>query len=87
MKKMIESQKEKYGWEILFIGANIDAVETATRYGISKDRAVNYMADKEGTEILYESVSDAVEVVCSKRKLDSSWSSRINENYRSRDKK
>ena len=42
VKKMIERQKEKYGWEFLFIGANIDAVETAARYGISRDRAVNY---------------------------------------------
>ena len=56
VKKMIEHQKEKYGWEFLFIGANIDAVETAARYGIGKDRAVNYNADAKGTHILYESV-------------------------------
>ena len=60
VKKMIERQKEKYGWEFLFIGANIDAVETAARYGISRDRAVNYNADGEGTHILYESVAKAV---------------------------
>lgn len=46
VKKMIERQKEKYGWEFLFIGANIDAVETAARYGIDKDRAVNYNAGR-----------------------------------------
>lgn len=51
VKKMIEHQKEKYGWEFLFIGANIDAVETAARYGIGKDRAVNYNADSKGTHI------------------------------------
>ena len=49
VKQMIERQKERYGWEFLFIGANIDAVETAARYGIDSDRAVNYNADKEGT--------------------------------------
>ena len=60
VKKMIERQKEKYGWEFLFIGANIDAVETAARYGISRDRAVNYNADGDGTHILYDSVTKAV---------------------------
>ncbi|MBR4955835.1 MAG: VWA domain-containing protein, partial [Clostridia bacterium] len=47
VKMMIERRKEKYGWEFLFIGANIDAVETAARYGIDRNRAVNYNADKE----------------------------------------
>lgn len=60
VKKMIEHRREKYGWEFLFIGANIDAVETAARYGIDKDRAVNYNADSKGTKILYESVANAV---------------------------
>ena len=60
VKRMIERQKEKFGWEFLFIGANIDAVEAAQRYGISSDRAVNYNADAEGTGILYESVACAV---------------------------
>ncbi len=87
IKMMIERQKEKYGWEFLFIGANIDAVETASRYGISKDRAVNYMADREGTEILYDTVSSAVVDVRAKRKLDKNWSSRIDENYRRRREK
>ena len=60
VKEMIEKEKEKYGWEFLFIGANIDAVETAAHYGISRDRAVNYNADSKGTQILYNTVSDAV---------------------------
>lgn len=47
VKKMIERQKEKYGWEFLFIGANIDAVETAASFGIARNRAVNYHADSE----------------------------------------
>lgn len=45
VKKMIERQKEKYGWEFLFLGANIDAVETAKHFGIGADRAVNYHSD------------------------------------------
>ena len=50
---MIERQKGKYGWGFLFIGANIDAVETAARYGMDKDRAVNCNADGEDTHIFY----------------------------------
>ena len=46
VKAMIENQKEKYGWEFLFIGANIDAVETAKHFGIDADRAVDYHADR-----------------------------------------
>ena len=87
VKYMIERQKERYGWEFLFIGANIDAVETAARYGIGKDRAVNYNADGKGTEILYESVSKAV---CTMRKcepLRADWSAEIDEDFQKRGKK
>ena len=86
-KKMIERQKEKYGWELLFIGANIDAVETAARYGISKDRAVNYNADGEGTHILYESVAKAVCNVRASAPLSADWSEDINGDYMRRGKK
>ena len=54
VKKMIERQKEKYGWEFLFLGANIDAVETAKHFGIGADRAVNYHSDHKGTQLNYE---------------------------------
>ncbi|MDY6017608.1 MAG: hypothetical protein SPI97_08340 [Oscillospiraceae bacterium] len=84
VKTMIKRQKDKSGWEFLFIGANIDAVETAARYGIDEDRAVNYMADQEGTQILYESVSEAVCNVRSNRKLSKAWSQNINNDYQSR---
>ena len=87
VKKMIERQKEKYGWEFLFIGANIDAVETAARYGIGADRAVNYNADKEGTSIVYESVSRAVCNVRAKACVDENWCSEINADYVRRGKK
>lgn len=85
VKKMIERQKEKYGWEFLFIGANIDAVETAARYGISRDRAVNYNADGEGTHILYESVAKAVCNVRASVPLGADWSKEINADYQRRD--
>ena len=87
VKKMIERQKEKYGWEFLFIGANIDAVETASRYGIGADRAVNYNADGEGTHILYESVAKAVCNIRASAPLSADWSEEINADYQRRGKK
>jgi len=60
VKRMISHEKEKYGWEFIFIGANIDAVETARRYGIDEDRAINYHSDRSGTQAVYRSVSKAV---------------------------
>ncbi len=84
VKKMIQRQKEKYGWEFLFIGANIDAVETAARFGISRERAVNYHADKRGTRVVYESVADAVCSVRASEPLGESWSRKIDEDYKSR---
>ncbi|MBR2716038.1 MAG: VWA domain-containing protein [Ruminococcus sp.] len=87
VKSMIERQKSKYGWEFLFIGANIDAVETAKRYGIDSDRAVNYNADKEGTRVVYDSVSKAVRSVRECRPLCADWSADINEDYERRSNK
>ena len=87
VKRMIERQKEKYGWEFLFIGANIDAVETARSYGIDEDRAVNYNADSKGTGILYESVACAVNNVRKCAPLDKTWRKDIDEDYRKRGKK
>ena len=87
VKKMIERQKEKYGWEFLFIGANIDAVETARRYGINEDRAVNYNADAKGTGILYESVACAVSNVRRCASLDNSWRDKMDKDYEKRGKK
>jgi uncharacterized protein YegL len=84
VKKKIERQKEKYGWEFLFIGANIDAVETAKRFGISKDRAVNYHADSKGTEILYDTVSAAVTNIRAAAPLRENWSENIDKDYRKR---
>lgn len=86
VKKMIEEQKEKCGWEFLFIGANIDAVETAARYGIDSDRAVNYNADVQGTHVLYESVENAVHCMRATSALRKDWCNDINEDYMRRGK-
>lgn len=60
VKAMIEKEKTRYGWEFVFLGANIDAVETAGRFGIEADRAVDYVADSEGTELNFRAMSNAV---------------------------
>lgn len=87
VKRMIERQKEQYGWEFLFIGANIDAVETAAQYGIDRDRAVNYNADEVGTQILYESVSAVVGSVRANKCVSQDWSKELNEDFKRRGKK
>ena len=87
VKRMIEHEKEKYGWEFLFLAANIDAVTTAKRFGIAESRAVNYHADRQGTEIIYDTVSEAVCSVRAARPLGASWSARINADYNGRKKK
>jgi len=84
IKKMIDRQKEKYGWEFIFLGSNIDAVEIAGRFGIGEDRAANYHADSEGTMLNYEVISETVSMVRSKRSIDSDWKNRIDSDYKSR---
>lgn len=63
VKHMIERQKEKYGWEFLFLGANIDAIKEAGKFGINADRAVNYKCDSAGTAVNYRVLSKAVSSV------------------------
>lgn len=84
VKSMIEKEKEKYGWEFLFIGANIDAVETAKRYGIDESRAANYNADSIGTEVVYDSVCCAVENIRQSKKLSKEWKADLDADYNSR---
>lgn len=87
LKGMIERQKEKYGWEFLFLGANIDAAREAARFGIDADRAANYHADRVGTNVIYETVSQAI---CHVRQcaapLSADWKQRVDEDYRKRGK-
>ena len=77
VKAMIAHEKEKYGWEFLFLAANIDAVSTAASVGIGADRAVNYRADGQGTRVLYENVGCAVSAVRSQRPLGADWADAI----------
>lgn len=84
VKKMVERQKEKYGWEFLFIGANIDSVETAKNVGIDADRAVNYHADKKGTKVLFETVAATVGMMRARRPIQADWAEQIKEDFENR---
>ena len=86
VKMMIERQKEKYGWEFIFLGANIDAVEVADRFGISADRAANYHADSEGTQLNYEVVSEAICSLRASKSINTDWKDRIDNDYKGRKK-
>ena len=90
VKQMVERQKEKYGWEFLFLGANIDAIEVAGRFGIDKSRAVNYECDSEGTELNYTTLSQVVSRVraCAPCQVDEElrggWQKDIEADYKKR---
>ena len=84
VRRMIERQKEKYGWEFLFLGANIDAAREATRFGIAADRAVSYKCDEAGTALNYEVINEAVCCVRAASPLSADWKRRIDEDVEKR---
>jgi len=84
VRHMIERQKEKYGWEFLFLGANIDAAAEAKRFGITADRAVNYKCDAQGTALNYEVIHEAVRSVRSGKSLTAAWKARICDDLQNR---
>ena len=84
VKAMIERQRETYGWEFLFLGANIDAAREAARFGIRADCAADYHADSIGTEAVYESVCEAVCQVRRSAPLKASWKQKIDADFKGR---
>lgn len=85
VKKMVERQKEKYGWEFLFLGANIDAIEAAGNIGIHADRAVTYQCDEKGTELNFRVMAEAIhQVRFGSAPLSAAWKARIEEDVRER---
>ena len=87
VKRMIQRQKERYGWEFIFLGANIDAVEAAGQLGIDPDRAANYHSDSAGTRLTFQSISCAVSTMRSSAPLSGQWKRDIDRDFRSRKKK
>ncbi len=92
VRRMVQRQQEMFGWEFLFLGANIDAISEAAKVGIRAERAVNYECDSEGTEVNYRVLSNTVSRVrqCSAQEmeqaLDASWKLEIEADYQSRHK-
>ena len=86
LKAMIQRQKEKYGWEFLFLGANIDAAKEAARFGIQADRAANYHADSRGTAVIYEAVGEAVCNVRACRPMSAEWKQKVDRDFQTRGK-
>ena len=84
VKALIEQQKIKHEWEFIFLGANIDAVKAAGRFGISPDRAQNYHADSQGVELNFRVMSDAVAVYRKKSSIPPSWNKEIQKDYKKR---
>ncbi len=87
IRKMVEIQKEKYGWEFIFLGANIDALATARRFGINEDRAANYNADCKGTNLNYQVLSDTVSEFRTHKSIKASWKNEIEEDFKKRSHK
>ena len=84
VKKLIEHQKAKYGWEFIFLGANIDAAETAVSMGISRDRAADYISDRAGTALNYSVISEITSAVRSGKGISADWKKRISEDKNGR---
>ena len=84
VREMITRQKERYGWEFLFLGANMDAAREAARFGIDADRAANYHADAKGTEVIYGAVCETVCDFRASRPVAAGWKKRIDEDFNRR---
>ncbi len=87
VKSLIERQKETYGWEFVFLGANIDAVKTAQQFGINADRAQSYHADREGSQVVYASLAKATATfreASDSKKLDAEWNADIKADFKKR---
>ncbi|SFJ11154.1 hypothetical protein SAMN02910355_1063 [Terrisporobacter glycolicus] len=84
IKKMITYEKERYNWQFLFLGANIDAISTARNFGISEEFASNYVSDEVGTQITYEVMNSAISTCRAMGVVDGSWKSRVEDDYEMR---
>ncbi len=83
VKKLVEAQKES-GWEFIFLGANIDAIGTASHLGIDADRAVNYHSDSIGTKAIFSGISSFVSSFAAMPEVGNSWRKAIDDDYKQR---
>ena len=86
LKLVIERQQEKYGWEFLFLGANIDATATAGKFGIRAERTANYHHDKAGTQLNFDVLSETITNYRKSKKIEDHWKAAIDADYSNRSK-
>ncbi len=87
VRQLVERQQKELKWEFLFLGANIDAIATARKFGINADRAVDFHADDQGTQLNYETVCDVVTQLRGRGDIDPYWKDRIEADYKRRSKR
>lgn len=87
VKQMVERQKQKYGWEFIFLGANIDAVETARNFGIDEERAANYVNDEAGIGVMYEAQCCLMSDIRHNRKNERGWKKNVDADYQKRNRR
>lgn len=81
IKDYIELQKENYGWEFIFMGANIDAIKTAKKFGVDSNRAVQYHSDEQGTNLNYRVMSETIRDLRVNKTIKEDWKSDIDKDY------
>ena len=84
IRKLIDFHKGEQGWEFIFLGANIDAIATASRFGISPDRATNFHSDGDGTELNYHVISETISSFRAHSEIKEDWKERIEEDFKTR---
>ena len=87
VKQMVQKEEEQYGWEFLFLGANMDAIAAADHFGIRAERAVRFENDSRGVQLNYETVCDAVTHLRAGAPLAADWKANIEDDFRKRGKK
>ena len=89
VKKMVEKQKKKHNWEFIFLGANIDAVNVANRFGVEKNRAVNFHNDSEGIALNYAVLCETMSnyrAAPQNANIAPNWGDKISTDYKNREK-
>ncbi|MBQ1451505.1 MAG: VWA domain-containing protein [Clostridia bacterium] len=84
IKKIVKKQEKNHGWQFLFLGANIDAVETGADFGFSEENSINYIADEKGTDVVFKSINIAVGSARACGSVCADWADEVNEDYKSR---
>ena len=87
IRELIDFHKAKQGWEFIFLGANIDAIATASKFGISKDRATNFHADGDGTELNYNVISETISSFRANSEIKENWKEKIEMDFNTRSSK